>query len=40
MREVEGSITGWTNTHGLKISEENLPTLYNKEMDRYSSLLG
>ena len=31
---------GRTDTHGLKISEENLLPFYDQEMDRYSSLLG
>ena len=40
VREVEGSSPGRTDTHGLKISEENLLPFYNQKMDKYFSLLG
>ena len=29
MWEVEGSSPGWTNTQGLKITEENVLPFYN-----------
>ena len=29
VREVESSSPGWTNTHGLKITEESLLPFYN-----------